>query len=182
MTELICPTYRPLLQLGSQGQPVKDLQQVINGRLDLLNIPTNLVKRLQIDGNFGPVTQQVVCYLQCLSFITVDGLVDAETWSALCEGVSRLPILSHGSTGTLVEIVQQVLQDLNYYDGMIDGIFGPLTQTAVKNYQTIHHLPSNGIIRPLIWEQLSKDYSYGSRCFPHIYDSIGHCQVNRDIG
>jgi peptidoglycan hydrolase-like protein with peptidoglycan-binding domain len=173
MIELICPTHRPQLQLGNQGQSVAHLQQAINARLDLLGIPTELVARLKIDGEFGSFTLQVVRYLQCLSFTAVDGIVGSETWTALCEGSSRMPILSHGSTGALVKTVQQVLQNLDFYHSAVDGIFEAFTQAAIKQYQTARQLPNNGIIRPSTWEKLSQDYSgHGPRCLIRIYGSV----------
>lgn len=42
--------------------------------------------------------------------------------------------------------VQQKLKDLGYYKGAIDGIFGPKTLTAVKNFQRDYGLVVDGIV------------------------------------
>jgi peptidoglycan hydrolase-like protein with peptidoglycan-binding domain len=171
--KLICPTHRPTLYIGSQGLAVSDLQQAINSRLDLLGIPSELVAQLQIDADFGPATLNAVEYLQCLSFIAVDGVVGVETWAALCEGSNRLPILGYGSTGVLVTAVQTLLQDLGYYRAYIDGEFGAWTQAAVQQYQKAHQLYADGVIRSLTWDKLSKDCSgHGPRCFVRVYGSV----------
>lgn len=65
------------------------------------------------------------------------------------------PTLRKGSKG---ELVTQ-LQDLLSKDGAdlkIDGIFGPITQNAVKDFQKKHGLVVDGIVGPKTWAELIK--------------------------
>jgi len=49
------------------------------------------------------------------------------------------------STGTTVAAIQAVLRGAGVYDGRIDGIAGPKTRTAIREYQKRQDLPITGI-------------------------------------
>ncbi len=52
--------------------------------------------------------------------------------------------LKYGSRGDGVKKLQTRLAYLGYYSGNIDGKYGPLTRTAVKNFQDVSGLTVNG--------------------------------------
>ena len=64
------------------------------------------------------------------------------------------PLLSRGATGTGVAILQDLLADLGskfvktFSHGRADGIFGPETESAVKQFQTRSGLRADGIVGP----------------------------------
>lgn len=51
----------------------------------------------------------------------------------------------YGSTGNEVRQIQKKLQELGYYTGNVDGIFGSATQKAVKSFQRNVGLTADGI-------------------------------------
>ncbi len=59
--------------------------------------------------------------------------------------------LRFGSRGTLVEKVQKELKERGYYEGKIDGDFGPRTLRALLDFQTATFGPSSddGIVGPI---------------------------------
>ncbi len=53
-----------------------------------------------------------------------------------------------GSRGAEVKAIQQRLTDLGLFSGKIDGIFGPVTEAAVKKFQKQKGLAVDGIAGP----------------------------------
>ena len=64
----------PLLQNGSRGQAVKDVQS----ELKVLKLYSS-----NLDGDFGPITRQAVVQFQRQHRLTADGIVGPATWAAL---------------------------------------------------------------------------------------------------
>lgn len=58
------------------------------------------------------------------------------------------PILKLGSRGTAVKTWQKTLVDLGY-EIEIDGIFGPLTVAATKDFQSKNGIEIDGIVGPI---------------------------------
>lgn len=65
---------------------------------------------------------------------------------ALTAGAQEHPTVTLGSRGDDVRIVQKYLADAGYYAGAIDGIFGPVTAKAVKEFQHSNYLSVTGIV------------------------------------
>ena len=64
--------------------------------------------------------------------------------------------LKLGSTGPLVQFLQNILKLLGYYTGNIDGIFGNNTRNAVIKFQRNFELfQIDGIVGPNTWNALS---------------------------
>jgi peptidoglycan hydrolase-like protein with peptidoglycan-binding domain len=41
----------------------------------------------------------------------------------------------------------------------VDGMFGPATEANVRRYQRNYGLVEDGIVGPLTWESLTKEYA-----------------------
>ena len=63
------------------------------------------------------------------------------------------PVLKKGSKGDRVLGLQSGLkQPLGYNVGAIDGVFGPSTENAVKQFQRDRGLVADGIVGHKTWE------------------------------
>jgi len=56
--------------------------------------------------------------------------------------------LKIGSSGDQVKQLQNYLKGIGIYDGKVDGVFGPLTNQAVKQLQASNGLKADGIVGP----------------------------------
>lgn len=87
-----------------------------------------------------------------------------------------------GSTGPIVEFLQNLLQKLGFYTDKIDGFFGNNTFFAVKNFQNQFGLTSDGIVGPITWNAL-QPYIDGALNFivpTNISYSYSILQINLD--
>ena len=125
----------PTIMRGSTGRPVKDAQQNLLDRGYTVG-PTG------VDGIFGNHTYHAVIRYQtdratgefwALSMpLAIDGIVGPQTWSRLLPDT-----IKNGDSGSGVSLLQSILKDFadpNLDPGPIDGIFGPNTEMAVKNF------------------------------------------------
>jgi len=169
-------TVRPfpgtVLQLGSRGPDVLYVQRIINAiRSRYPQLPF-----LTEDGVYGTGTQEAVRIFQNLSGISADGIVGRVTWNALnnaynntsssCIPTRNYPgtALRIGSGGSNVLYIQQLLNTIrNSYTDIPslseDGIFGSVTQSAVRTFQRIFGLDADGIVGRITWNRINDVYS-----------------------
>ncbi len=55
--------------------------------------------------------------------------------------------------------VQKRLQNLGFYNGAIDGEFGPMTREAIKNFQKKNNLPVTGTVNPEVSEKINEKFN-----------------------
>lgn len=106
---------------------------------------------LGADGIFGNETQNNVEDFQTQKNLSEDGIVGPVTWKALIIQVQQ------GKSGEEVRAVQKLLKDKFGYNIAVDGIFGPATANAVKDFQSDKGLAADGIVGPLTWQKLIND-------------------------
>ncbi|TXC93205.1 hypothetical protein FS935_03150 [Metabacillus litoralis] len=126
-----------IIRYGHMGQIVENVQTKLTN-LTLYNG--------SIDAVYGKRTEEAVKQFQRLHHLKVDGIVGKETLTKLTTLNSSPKELVFGDHSEEVEPFQQQLKKLNYYEGQIDGIFGPLTLKAVKKYQKKNNLHVTGKI------------------------------------
>ncbi len=152
-------------QTRQQGEPMLLSQQADSITLQLEstgNAVTALQQRLSdlgyysgpITGYFGDLTEAAVIEFQRDRGLTADGVVGASTTAALRESsqtgdaatVSSDGLLRLDASGASVSSLQTRLSDLGYYDGPITGYFGPLTESAVIEFQQANGLTVDGVV------------------------------------
>lgn len=141
------------LAAGARGAGVKDVQQ----RLGALGFRSDADE----PGFFGAGTEAAVRSFQDRRGLRVDGIVGDQTWSNLVEAGYALgdrwlyqtdPMLRGDDVGLL----QRRLSGLGFHSGRLDGIFGPATANAVREFQRNAGLVVDGIVGPATLEALSR--------------------------
>lgn len=64
--------------------------------------------------------------------------------------------LERGDEGALVSDLQETLIELQFKPGEVDGIFGVLTESAVKMFQASAQLEADGIVGERTFEKLGQ--------------------------
>lgn len=122
--------------------------------------------------HFDEPTELAVRHFQQRRGISVDGLVGAETYTALTGAHWKLGdrVLAHDSgrlvRGDDVTDLQTQLIELGYPLSGADGVFGPSTAEGLRSFQREYGLVADGICGPSTWlalKQLSRRVVGGSQ-------------------
>lgn len=169
------------LRLGSVGENVVVLQVMLN-RISQ-NYPA-IPKISPVIGSFNEETEAAVKKFQSIFNLTPDGIVGKATWYKLVYlyvGVAQLSelvsqgqtfyavqfqypgVLREGDRGDEVKALQYMLALLSEFDDAlspvgIDGVFGPSTARAVRNYQGVTGLVVDGIVGEDTWNSLYRNF------------------------
>jgi peptidoglycan hydrolase-like protein with peptidoglycan-binding domain len=146
-----CSFNEPTLRQGIQGQAtaVRRLQTCLKGHSQFFGAQF-VTDPGAVDGIFGPNTRaSVVSFQTNIGSGPADGVVGPITWSQLDTADFRFPFgnldLRSGDTGNPVRHLQRKLFEAASDPGAVDGIFGPNTEAAVRNFQQKQGLPQNGV-------------------------------------
>ena len=134
-------TTLPVLRRGSRGTQVAQLQRQLG---------------VSPDGMFGPRTAAAVRDYQRRNNLRVDGIVGAQTRSRLLGALPQGPTLRLSTTPPTLSLAQSLLRQgsrgtqvaqLQRQLGVSpDGMFGPRTAAAVRDYQRRNNLRVDGIV------------------------------------
>jgi hypothetical protein len=98
-----------------------------------------------------PNHRQPVGQLAALGNATIQRMVRRAVQRQAAPGA--YPMLKVGSTGQFVSALQTLLNEAGE-SLAADGIFGPLTRTAVRTFQAGSSLAADGIVGPMTWGAL----------------------------
>lgn len=65
-----------------------------------------------------------------------------------------MPVLTFGSRGIYVELLQSTLKKLGFYFGNVDGIFGQQTLDSVYYFQDQFGITVDGVVGRTTWRKL----------------------------
>ena len=127
-------TFADTMKYGSRGAEVTKLQE----QLKKLGYFSG-----KATGYFGSATKTAVKKFQASKGVAADGIVGNQTSKILFNsGTSSGSALSREQ----LKKVQTALKNQGLYKGKIDGIFGKLTNSAVKQFQQKNGLSATGTI------------------------------------
>jgi peptidoglycan hydrolase-like protein with peptidoglycan-binding domain len=133
----------PLAQIGAAGENVRSIQYLLTAH----GYPVT------VDGDFGPLTKAAVERLQSARGLAVDGIVGQQSWPQLIIQVHE------GASGYAVRAVQSQLHSRGDPNAVaVDGVFGPITDQAVRGFQQLASLTVDGIVGPNTWNTVVNGY------------------------
>jgi peptidoglycan hydrolase-like protein with peptidoglycan-binding domain len=104
---------------------------------------------VKVDGKFGRMTELGVKIFQKKHRIFPSGIVGARTWEKL------IVFLRKGSRGPAVTAVQIELKFMYGFKYLtVDGVYGHMTEKAVRLFQKRYHLFPDGKVGPSTWHAL----------------------------
>lgn len=111
------------------------------------------------DSIFGSKTEAAVKLFQKDKGLTADGIVGNKTFYQLylntfMGGRLLQRTRSDRNQGLDVFALQSKLKDLGYSPGALDGQFGPLTEAALKKFQTAAGITADGVAGPITYYNL----------------------------
>lgn len=147
---------------GQKGFKISSIQHKL--------LDYNFEAAIEENGVFGVKTHSAIRQFQKMKKLKVDGIAGPATLSALFinEDIDEVEVEDHvlvkvtegklfrlGDRGDSIKEIQKLLIETGYYFDEKDGIFGPLTEKAVINYQKNHGLMIDGIVGQETYKHLS---------------------------
>ncbi|RXJ02935.1 hypothetical protein DS745_04945 [Anaerobacillus alkaliphilus] len=161
---------QPALTIGSRGQAVTDLQQLLD--------QAKFFYYHTYTGYYGEVTAKGIRDFQKKVQLPVTGVADSRTLEALRDYVKKTEVvpptepviqtqpiihpeasflLRVGSTGDAVRELQNQLKVVGMYLGDVTGLFDQLTEEAVKVFQQQHKLIADGLATTSTIQKLEEE-------------------------
>ncbi|TMW73394.1 peptidoglycan-binding protein [Alteribacter natronophilus] len=120
-----------LLKQGVENEETAYLQELLNKR--------GYIE--EVNGVFDKTTAEAVKAFQGDASIKVDGVAGPQTLGAL-------QVLRQGDRGDAVLALQEDLKQLGYYNGKLDGVFGPVTHRSITDFQREQGILTDGLAGP----------------------------------
>ena len=186
------------------GEEVRTIQRELN-RI-ARNYPA-LGQDLPLNGIFSAATEEMVKKFQQIFNLQVDGVVGKATWYQIkaiynaVKGLGELTgegltidevdrifskVLRQGDRGDPVRTIQYYLSVLGFFDDtlpkiVIDGIFGPETERAIRVFQQQQGLTADGIVGRNTWDALTNAYNQVRASLPEQYLSASDENLSRQV-
>lgn len=141
-----------LYKSGDEGNAVRDIQD----RLGALGYQCKPDPR----GRFDSATREAVVLFQKDKGLGADGIVGPDTWRSLYEAGYRfgdrlLYLRRPMIRGEDVSELQSRISSLGFDPGKIDGVFGPVTEKAILEFQHNRALAEDGKVGPAVVTEIN---------------------------
>jgi Putative peptidoglycan binding domain/Transglycosylase SLT domain len=121
------------------------------------NIPDNLAIAIIDYENRGPVWHNVAGAHGEIGVAQIQPATVAMICPS-CVGNVHHKVFALGSRGDDVARIQAVLAREGFYEAAVDGLYGPITDRAVRLYQHVHKIASDGLVGARTWRELFGPY------------------------
>lgn len=147
------PNYLTLLLIrnGSTGKDVLFAQKML-----VVFMPEE-ASDLIADGIFGAVTEAAVKLFQQGNGLEADGIVGAMTWNRLCPTVS-VDYVYWRKENAIAEVQRLLVEGERLAEDQVDGLFGFLTENAIKAFQTDYSILVDGKWGRQCWSIAEQGY------------------------
>ena len=169
------------LRVGDRGLAVLELRHRLRQLGLLVNDET--AQRPDPGDLFDEACDRAVRSFQQQRGLRIDGVVDRETYRGLDEARWRLGdrtlsfAVRHPYVGDDVAGLQHRLTDMGFDCGRADGVFGPRTENALREFQRNVGLPADGTCGPATFRalrQLARTVVGGKANELREYDRLHH--------
>ncbi len=169
------------LRIGDRGLAVLELRHRLRQLGLLVNDET--AERPDPGDLFDEACDRAVRSFQQQRGLRIDGVVDRETYRSLDEARWRLGdrtlsfAVRHPYVGDDVAGLQHRLTDMGFDCGRADGVFGPRTENALREFQRNVGLPADGTCGPATFRalrQLARTVVGGKANELREYDRLHH--------
>ena len=144
------PTYE--VKRKQSGDDIKILQQ----QLYELNY---LLYEDDVNGYFGPKTENAVKEMQKNNALPQTGTIDLTTYNFLYNENVKAYTINKKSSPDIILKYQLRLRELGYYFGLCNGVYGDDFKTAVAEYQLNNSQSADGLIGPPTKFSLDSKYA-----------------------
>lgn len=159
--------------------------QLVQYYLNILSTYYNTIPTVTINGILGPSTRNSIIAFQRALGLPITGIIDNRTWTTinntilgilitLPPNLLSLPrliypgiVYKRGDEGPGVVVIQEYLAyissnipSITYVPyNLIDGVFGPITESAVITFQQYYGLEPNGIVDKATYDKIAEVYT-----------------------
>jgi N-acetylmuramoyl-L-alanine amidase len=145
--------------LGDRGPAVAEIRAKL---VQLGLLPASGESGDPVEATFDQAVDQAIRQFQQQRGLSATGIVDAETYRVLDEARWRLGdrllsyVAGHPLIGDDVAALQRRLLELGFEVNRVDGVYGPVTEQAVREFQRSVGVPVDGICGPATFKALAR--------------------------
>jgi lysozyme family protein len=154
--------------MAASDHTVAEVLRVIRKHVDQATLEKIMDELLDVPGNesFRKLCSRGNVHRESMVFfgsgLIGSGFVTCRRLIIMPSSITPWPVVKSGSNGHPIKTLQYLLRARGHTVG-VDGVFGPKTEAAVREFQANHALAADGIVTPMTWAALVVQVEKGSR-------------------